>query len=470
MDRSISHTKGTKAQREGVCLFKKPSWLCVLCVSFVFLAPFVPAFAETKVSMVSSPIANNFNFSSQPRPANNDDATSFTLVEGRPDGNGAALDALTDGRIPKSDDDPKACVFFAPNTDGGRLMMDLGAPRRLTQINTYSWHNSERSPQVYEVYASDGASAKFAPSPKRPQDPQACGWRLLAKVDTRTKDMTRGQQIVSVTDTRGELGNYRYLLFDIHRTTSGKTAFDNTFYCEFDVVSKDSPPPAYDETVLREQRLRELNAPEQSMRFIVDYTDAPQLEEWVAKDLVDVCKTWYPKIRTMLAAPGFTSASLVTYRLRTDMDGPAAAGGGNINLNAKWVTKVPKEAVGASVHEMVHIVQAYGKGNTPGWLVEGIADYIRWFVFEPETRGAEITERNIGTARYDGNYRISANFLDWAFRTYSRDGKLLQTLNATLRDGAYTDDFWKAKTGKTLTELNDLWLADCRKRIEAKGK
>ncbi|MCL1921058.1 MAG: basic secretory family protein [Kiritimatiellaeota bacterium] len=427
----------------------------------------VSALAEPRVKMASSPAANNFGFSALPRPANNDDAAdaTLTLVDGTRDGNSAPLNVLTNGRIPRSDDDPRASFFFAPDTDGGRVLMDLGAPRRLTQINTYSWHNSDRSPQVYDLYASDGSAAKFAPSPKRPQDPQTCGWRLLARVDTRTKDATRGQQIASVTDTRGELGNYRYLLFDIRRTAPGKGPFDNTFFCEFDVMSKTSPAPSHDETVLREQRLRELNAPEQSMRFIADFTDAPNLEDWVAKDLLSVCKEWYPKLRVMLAAPGFTPASLVTFRLRTDMDGPASAGGGNINLNAKWTSDVPKEALGASVHEMVHIVQAYSKGNTPGWLVEGIADYIRWFLYEPESRGAEITARNIGSARYDGSYRVSANFLDWVIRTYGRDGKFLLTLNATLRDGKYTDDFWKAKTGKTLSELNDLWLEDCRKRI-----
>ena len=433
----------------------------------------VSAFAEPRVNMASSPAANNFGFSQLPRPSNNDDATgiTMTLVDGTRDGNGAQLDVLTDGRIPKSDDDPRSCFFFVPNTDGGRIMLDLGSARRIAQINTYSWHNSERSPQVYEVYGSDGQGARFDPAPKRPQNPAEVGWRPIAKVDTRTKEMVNGQQIVSVTDTRGELGNFRYLLFDIHRTApGGKTPFDNTFYCEIDVLSKQSPKPTYDESVMREQRLRELDVPKQSMRFVADFTAAPQLEKWVTNDLFKVCEAWYPKLRTMLASEGHTPASRVTFRIRTDMDGPASAGGGTINVNAQWTEKVPKEAIGAMVHEMVHIVQAYSKGNTPGWLVEGIADYIRWFLFEPESRGAEITSRNIGNARYDGNYRISANFLDYVFRTYdkSKDGKLLLLLNATLREGKYTEEFWKTNTGKTLAELNDDWLADCRRRIEAK--
>ena len=424
--------------------------------------------AEPRVNTASSPIANNFGFSQLPRPASNDDAMDATVsvIDGRPDGNAAPLNALTDGAIPTSSDDPRACVFFAPNTDGGRLLMDLLKPRRITQINTYSWHNRERSPQVYDLYAADGTAPRFNSTPARPTDPATCGWRLIARVDTRAKNTANGQNIVSITDTRGELGNHRYLLFDIHRTTDGKTHFDNTFYCEFDVISKTTPKPEHDPTVTREQRLHETTAPD--IRIIADCTDAPQLETWVTQEMLPLCKLWYPKLRTLLHAPGFTPSTLVTIRLRTDMDGPAAAGGGNIDLNAKWATDVPKEALGCMIHEMTHIVQAYSKGNTPGWLVEGIADYIRWFLFEPESRGAEITTRNIGNARHDASYRISANFLDWVIRTHGRDGKFLLTLNATLRDGTYTDDFWKTKTGKTLPQLNDLWLEDCRKKINAK--
>ena len=56
----------------------------------------------------------------------------------------------------------------------------------------------------------------------------------------------------------------------------------------------------------------------------------------------------------------------------------------------------------------------------PGWLVEGIADYIRWFLYEPESRGAEITAANISKARYDMSYRGSANFLNWVAEPHDR--------------------------------------------------
>ena len=39
------------------------------------------------------------------------------------------------------------------------------------------------------------------------------------------------------------------------------------------------------------------------------------------------------------------------------------------------------------IHETCHVVQRYrGRGN-PGWLVEGVADYVRFFVYEPGKAG-----------------------------------------------------------------------------------
>jgi hypothetical protein len=88
-------------------------------------------------------------------------------------------------------------------------------------------------------------------------------------------------------------------------------------------------------------------------------------------------------------------------------------------MNSSWFRReLNREARGAVVHELVHVVQSYGRvrrtdpdaTRAPGWLVEGIADYIRWFLYEPETRGAEINERNLSRARYDASYRVTGTF------------------------------------------------------------
>jgi hypothetical protein len=87
--------------------------------------------------------------------------------------------------------------------------------------------------------------------------------------------------------------------------------------------------------------------------------------------------------------------------------------------------------------------------------VEGIPDYIRWYLYEPQSHGADINARGLARARYDGLYRISANFLNWATNKYDKD--LVPKLNVALREGKYTDDMWQELTHHTVLELNDDW-------------
>src|SRR5262249_35793740 len=108
---------------------------------------------------------------------------------------------------------------------------------------------------------------------------------------------------------------------------------------------------------------------------------------------------------------------------------------------------------GAMVHETVHVVQSYGGRRLPGWLVEGIADYERFFKYEPGKLGP-IDAR---LARYDGSYRVTAAFL--AYLTEKYDREIVRKLNAALRGGQYREDLFKELTGKTVKELDAEWRA-----------
>jgi hypothetical protein len=208
-------------------------------------------------------------------------------------------------------------------------------------------------------------------------------------------------------------------------------------------------------------------------QFTIDTTLAPDLTEWTEKELKPVVQEWYPKLVEMLPSEGFEAPTRVTIIFRDNMGGtPASAGGGRINCNLGWFRRNLKgEAVGSVVHEMVHIVQQYGRGRrnnpdatrTPGWVTEGIPDYIRWFLYEPQSKGAEITARNFSRARYDGNYRITANFLNWVIEKF--DKELHVKLNAAARQAGYREELWKAYTGKTLQELGDEWREGHRVRL-----
>jgi hypothetical protein len=421
-----------------------------------------------------------FQFKNVPSASQNDAASkaAFTLVDGRQDRNGGDLAVLHDGRVPNEEDQPAANFFFAAGSEGGRLLVDLGSAIDIKQVNTYSWHPGERGPQVYGLYAADGSAAGFNAQPKKGTDPQTCGWKLIAQVDTRPQQGEAGGQYgVSVSDSAGVLGKYRYLLFDVSRTDSG-SPFGQTFFSEIDVVDATTVPvPVGTDQAGGEGRRETVEIEGGKYQIIIDTTETPDLADWAAKELAPVVKEWYPKLVAMLPSDGYEAPTRVSITFSADMQGVAATGGTRVRCAATWFRRnLQGEAKGAVVHELVHVVQNYGiarRNNpnatrTPGWLVEGICDYIRWFLYEPQTHGADITSRNIANARYDGNYRISGNFLNWVVGTYDKD--LITKLNAAAREGRYTEDLWKTITGRTVQELGDEWKASLEKEIAEAAK
>jgi hypothetical protein len=174
----------------------------------------------------------------------------------------------------------------------------------------------------------------------------------------------------------------------------------------------------------------------------------------------------------MLPSKGYQAPSRLSITFSSNMQGVAAASGTRIRCGAGWFRRqLHGEAKGAVVHELVHVVQQYGRARrtnrnatrNPGWLVEGIADYIRWFLYEPQTRGAEVTSRNIARARYDSSYRISGNFLNWVTETY--DKNIVRKLNTAARQGKYNEKLWKEATGRNVQELGDEWKQSLEKKI-----
>jgi hypothetical protein len=131
------------------------------------------------------------------------------------------------------------------------------------------------------------------------------------------------------------------------------------------------------------------------------------------------------------------------------------------------------EAIGAGIHEVVHVVQFGGNGEgngrgkrrPPSWVTEGVADYIRWFLYEPESKGAEITTRNVSRAKYDDSYRTTANFFDWVIKNHEKD--LMRKLNVATHEG-YSEDLWKQWTGKTVQELGADWKKANLERLGVK--
>ena len=94
--------------------------------------------------------------------------------------------------------------------------------------------------QVQNLSIAD--DPKFNDAPKANINPAVCGWKLIATVDTRSNDEDKdgGQFGVSITSQSGNLGKFRYLLFDLYVTEIADD-FGNTFYSEIDVVANHGP-------------------------------------------------------------------------------------------------------------------------------------------------------------------------------------------------------------------------------------
>jgi hypothetical protein len=191
------------------------------------------------------------------------------------------------------------------------------------------------------------------------------------------------------------------------------------------------------------------------VEFVVDVTDAPELKEWAEKVAAE-CARYFPTINEELKSDGFKPPHLIRMTLSGRYNGVAAAGGGRITGSVKYFKDHPDD-VGAMIHETTHIVQRYrGRGN-PGWLVEGVADYVRFFKYEPGKIGPINAER----AHYNRSYRVTAAFL--AYVTEKYDPQLVLKLNKLMRESQYKEDVFKELTGKTLPELDEEWRATLRR-------
>lgn len=192
----------------------------------------------------------------------------------------------------------------------------------------------------------------------------------------------------------------------------------------------------------------------------IDVSGVPDMKEWTEK-AAEITVFFYPRILEELGEEGYKKPEKVRIYVKPDMKGVAYASGNTITLAPGWFKANPHD-VGAVVHEMCHIVQAYrGRGN-PSWVVEGVADYVRWFVYEPENKRPRV--RNPDKAKYTDSYQTTAAFFNWIVKTHDKD--FVKKLNLACRSGKYDVEIFKTLTKKTVDELWADFIADVKKPAE----
>jgi len=189
----------------------------------------------------------------------------------------------------------------------------------------------------------------------------------------------------------------------------------------------------------------------------INYSQAPETREWAEK-AQKIAREQFPVLVALLDSDGFIPRDSLTIVFRP-MDGVAHATGKEIHISAEWVTVKSPDDFGMVVHELIHIVQAY-RSRVPGWVTEGIADYLRFFVYE--RNGDRTCRVNPDRAKYTDSYRTTGAFFNWIVMT--KDAGFIKRLNAACRNGKYSADLYKEYTGMTIDELWDEFIQSLREK------
>jgi len=208
-------------------------------------------------------------------------------------------------------------------------------------------------------------------------------------------------------------------------------------------------------------------------RITVEYYDENAIAEggipeWFAV-AVNVIRELYPKYDKYLESEGHIPAGAVA--LRAQSTGPIGWNSSTtIGFNTNYIKPGARgeKDWGMIAHELVHFIQNYqgGEGEgVPGWITEGIGDYMRHAFFEPEK---EMRPVNPDSARYTNAYQVSAGFLMWLAETYDLD--IVPKLNTHGRQRTYSEEVFVEYTGKKLDDLWDEYVESILRPLKAEEK
>lgn len=173
----------------------------------------------------------------------------------------------------------------------------------------------------------------------------------------------------------------------------------------------------------------------------------PGLKPLIQDGLIEIIFEVYPKL-----VQDFNPDARKDLKVKIDTayNGVAYAHNGQITISSKWLRQKPED-LDLMTHEVMHIIQSYPHRAGPGWLTEGIADYVR-HVYGVNNEGAKWSLPNYSpNQKYTDSYRITARFLLWITEQYDKD--LVIKLDSNLRNKTYSANLWAEYTGKTLDEL-----------------
>ena len=177
----------------------------------------------------------------------------------------------------------------------------------------------------------------------------------------------------------------------------------------------------------------------------LDASETPNLAKW-AEEARDLMVEWQPRLSNLMPSK-FDLPDTISLIMKKTDEGIAYADGNTIVVSSHWIEKHPDD-IGLIVHELVHVLQAYPNFE-PGWITEGVADYLRWAVYESKPLDwFPLTNDDNG---YASGYRITAGFLLWLDQTHIPG--INTYLNRAMQDTSYSDEIFNNHSGMTVHQL-----------------
>jgi hypothetical protein len=205
--------------------------------------------------------------------------------------------------------------------------------------------------------------------------------------------------------------------------------------------------PAKIEAADKEKTPKEEKENKTKIEITLDTSAAPEMADYAEKSK-KACEDNLALILKQIGGKAVKSPLKVKIVFKK-LGGPAETSGSTISCSNKWFTDHPDD-MGAVIHELCHVVQGYNKKQPPSWVTEGIADYVRWFQYEPKDHRPHVG--NPDKAKYTDSYQTTAAFFNWIVE--NKDARFIWKLNSACRQGKYDENLFKKYTDKS---VDDLW-------------
>ena len=217
-----------------------------------------------------------------------------------------------------------------------------------------------------------------------------------------------------------------------------------------------------------------------------DFSQVPDAAAY-AEQSKALCEEWYPKINEILyvAAHPLPYSEIVVVFDAEEIFGRYGYGHGTVGFTTGNTIHIssggldqrpsPKDFGGLLIHELAHVNQEYGNFHIRhdhllalvrpiriklsqeyrmNWLVEGIADYVRYKYYDKELR-LVLDEKSYLKLRKKGyrqGYGVAARFLLWLEMWKDKD--IVRRLNVVLEQRRYSAKIFKQNCG---APLDNLW-------------